>query len=344
MNKIKYYILPDHHSNNDYIDKILTNKLKKFSSERNLFFNNIYNNNSGGNCENNEGGGGGKAGTKVSKSNSFLKGTLKKCKSTRDLFINNNKDKDKEQSKRIQSYNLDDKDRNLLLSDNRKNIVKELRKNFENNIVLNTNNKPLNESNKIDRSSLNIEFTEIEKRDRVVTKIAPIYLNNNNNGPSSLNLNQNLSTSTKSLMPEKFDSLFPHYNTPKSNFICMYNKSFTISSRFVSQHNFYCDYLHDYGKLETNKQQQQQHQQKNNSNYYLCKPKRSESVNQIDLDLLKNELDDIVDPTWMARDQNHRRFNSGSCNNIRKVSYVSFLIMANTLQFELINQLSREGL
>ncbi|XP_059611516.1 rhotekin-like isoform X1 [Phlebotomus argentipes] len=145
MNKIKMYIVPDQTSE---IDKVLSSKIKKFSSERNLFFANlnncIYSDYSPTKVGNENGGG-----AKVTKSNSFLKATdgwrgtlIKKYKSTKDLFQSTTTEspqvklekewKENKPINRINSFNLDEFDRHYLFSDNRRNIVKELRKNFEN--------------------------------------------------------------------------------------------------------------------------------------------------------------------------------------------------------------------
>lgn len=121
MNKFKFYIMPPEQSD---FDKRLSTKIKKFSSERNLFFSNIYNseyNNSGNNINsinsinsinninninnnnnnnnittsnknssNNNGvplNAGEKLRGRVERTKSFfINGFMKRCKSSRDLF------------------------------------------------------------------------------------------------------------------------------------------------------------------------------------------------------------------------------------------------------------------
>lgn len=186
MNKIKLYIVPNqeqppnynhHQYNADLINKNITNTIKKFSSERSLFFSNLNDaiidcnyKWSGedqqriqfkGDLPSSEGTDGvvimrrNQPGSKkevnrhsaIQGSNKGWKESLlKRCKSTKELFhggiLSNNSNSQqhhhpkncnelKQQSFR-NSHNLDDFDKYYLFSGNRKNIVKELRKNFEN--------------------------------------------------------------------------------------------------------------------------------------------------------------------------------------------------------------------
>lgn len=133
MNKFKLFITTDNQPNN--IDKKLSSKIKKFSSERNLFFAGIYSNNHAGGtpaplpAE--------KAPSKLEKTKTFCKnGLLKKCKSLKELYQQHNNPRsvnleDKRDSEKSTFKNLDDFERNYLLSGKR-DLVNELKKNFEN--------------------------------------------------------------------------------------------------------------------------------------------------------------------------------------------------------------------
>lgn len=138
MNKFKLFITTDNQPNN--IDKKLSSKIKKFSSERNLFFAGIYSNNHAGGtpaplpAE--------KAPSKLEKTKTFCKnGLLKKCKSLKELYQQHNNPQPQNQravnpeeklnNDKSTFKNLDDFERNYLLSGKR-DLVNELKKNFEN--------------------------------------------------------------------------------------------------------------------------------------------------------------------------------------------------------------------
>lgn len=132
MNKFKLFITTDNQPNN--IDKKLSSKIKKFSSERNLFFAGIYSNNHAGGtpaplpAE--------KAPSKLEKTKTFCKnGLLKKCKSLKDLYQQHNQrtvnPEEKNDNMRSTFKNLDDFERNYL-SSGKRDLVNELKKNFEN--------------------------------------------------------------------------------------------------------------------------------------------------------------------------------------------------------------------
>lgn len=134
MNKFKLFITTDNQPNN--IDKKLSSKIKKFSSERNLFFAGIYSNNHAGGtpaplpAE--------KAPSKLEKTKTFCKnGLLKKCKSLRELYQQHNNPQPNNQRSAERDIekstfkNLDDFERNYL-SSGKRDLVNELKKNFEN--------------------------------------------------------------------------------------------------------------------------------------------------------------------------------------------------------------------
>lgn len=235
-------------------DTRLSSNLKKFNSERNLFFTNLYNSDIN------------------AKTNSFLKGTLKKCKSYKDFFQKfTDEDYNNKSSSRVQSYNLDETDKNYLFSENRRNTVQELRKNFENKINSNLNKTTIKTTTKkceFSAGDLKKSLSRAKSLDR-----HSFYLHETDQ-PPSLRDRKNKPPVCKKSKPEDLD--FYDYST-KSNFILL-PKAYTISSR-GHEENLYRDYL-----------------QEITSYAYPHRNKRCNSVNGIDLNVLKSELNDFVEP------------------------------------------------
>lgn len=136
MNKFKLFITTDNQPTS--IDKKLSSKIKKFSSERNLFFAGIYSNNHAGGtpaplpAE--------RTPSKLEKTKTFCKnGLLKKCKSLKELYQQHNTPQQdnktsvnpKCDNEKSAYKNLDDFERNYL-SSGKRDLVNELKKNFEN--------------------------------------------------------------------------------------------------------------------------------------------------------------------------------------------------------------------
>lgn len=286
------------------IDNILSNKIKKFNSERNLFFSNIYNETLD-NCYE-------KGRNKVTKSNSFLKQSssflLKKCKSTKDLFTRTEeKLKTPILSKKISSGTYYDPfEREYLFSENRKNIVKELRKNFETNPSQQEKTpSPKQKTPKLVRRT----STAYRKSEFAVCDISNHENININNNGSKYNIKQKESIKSNNLLPSsrhvnnpifkpqipKIEDLFPqYYGTQLSD--DTNPKSYTISSRLQDNNNIYQQYL------------------QNNYNGSKYGAKRSGSLNHIDIDILKAELDHCTEPKGRRSDNFSyrvlRRYNS----------------------------------
>lgn len=151
MNKIKLFITSGGSgggggsSNNnihtvDHLaaEKKLSNKIKKFNSERNLFFANIYSSNHTGAtppAQPVE-----RPASRLEKTKTFCKnGLLKKCKSLKELYQNTSSSKntpattDTTTSPSHNKFdNLDEFERSYLFSAGKRELVNELRKNFEN--------------------------------------------------------------------------------------------------------------------------------------------------------------------------------------------------------------------
>lgn len=288
------------------IDNILTNKIKKFNSERNLFFSNIYNETLD-NCYE-------KGRNKVTKSNSFLKQSssflLKKCKSTKDLFIRTEeKFKTPILSKKPTSGTYYDPfEREYLFSENRKNIVKELRKNFETNLSPQEKTpSPKPKTPKLVRRTSSAyrksEFAVCDISNHENRNIDNHRLKSNNIKPTESIKSNNLLPSSRHhvnnpvFKPQipKIEDLFPqYYGTQLSD--DTNPKSYTISSRLQENNNIYQQYLQ--------------------SNYNESKygAKRSGSLNHIDIDILKAELDHCTEPRGRRSDNFDyrvlRRYNS----------------------------------
>lgn len=237
-------------------DTRLSSNLKKFNSERNLFFTNLYNSDIN------------------AKTNSFLKGTLKKCKSYKDFFQKfTDEDYNNKSKIRVQSYNLDETDKNYLFSEKRRNTVQELRKNFENkinsNVVKTTTTKKCEFSAGDLKKSLSCRAKSLDRHS--------FYLHETTTDqppPPLRDRKKNKPPVCKKPKGEDLD--FYDYST-KSNFILL-PKAYTISSR-GHEDNLYRDYL-----------------QEINSYAYPHRNKRCNSVNGIDLNVLKSELNDFVEP------------------------------------------------
>lgn len=289
------------------IDKILTNKLKKFNSERNLFFNNIYNETLD-NCYE-------KGRNKVTKSNSFLKQSssflLKKCKSTKDLFIRTEEKLKtpillkKPQPSPTTYY--DPFEREYLFAEKSKNIVKELRKNFEvNNAEIKTQNAPktpklLRRSSSAYRKS---EFSayEIDNQDNILQK------DNNNVKKIESGVENGKIIKNPIFKPQipKIEDLFPQYYGTQFADANFHAKSYTISSRLQENNNIYQQYL----------------QADHNERKYGAK--RSGSLNHIDINILKAELDHFTDSNYGSYKCDYgglKRYNS------YKVRYLKFIII-----------------
>lgn len=125
-------------------DELLFSDIKKFNSERNLFFSNIYNNTESehhnDNCSLN---------IKTDRTISYKNGLLKKFKSLKDLYTSNNCDVNLETT----LTKFDDFERNYLFSNGKKDLVKNIRKNFENN---NKNADQLNTEYELENKKNNI--------------------------------------------------------------------------------------------------------------------------------------------------------------------------------------------
>lgn len=150
MNRIKLLIAPDaqqqlHQQQQQIFDKKLSHRIKRFSSERNLFFANIYSNNgphgqppqplpplppSHHRIDRPD-----KPMSKLEKTKSFCLSGLKKCKSLRELYQKrdpqpqNAANADPNDRKTFE--HLDEFERNYLFSAGKRDLVRELRKNFE---------------------------------------------------------------------------------------------------------------------------------------------------------------------------------------------------------------------
>lgn len=233
-------------------DTRLSSNLKKFNSERNLFFTNLYNSDIN------------------AKTNSFLKGTLKKCKSYKDFFQKSTDEDYNKSPNRVQSYNLDETDKNYLFSDRRRNTVKELRKNFENKINSNENKNTIKNTKKCEFSACDLKksISRAKSLDR-----HSFYLHETESIIKPTLREKNKPPVCKKPKPEDLD----FYDYSKSNFILL-PKAYTISSR-GNEDNLYRDYLQEISSFA-----------------YPHRNKRCNSVNGIDLDILKNELNDYVDP------------------------------------------------
>lgn len=232
-------------------DTRLSSNLKKFNSERNLFFTNLYNSDIN------------------AKTNSFLKGTLKKCKSYKDFFQKFTDEDYNKSSNRVQSYNLDETDKNYLFSDQRRNTVQELRKNFENKINSNNNKNTIKSTKKCEFSACDLKKS-VSCRAKSMDRHS-FYLHESVEQPPVKEKNK--PPVSKKPKPEDLDL----YNYSKSNFILL-PKAYTISSRGHDD-NLYRDYL-----------------QEITSYAYPHRNKRCNSVNGINLNILKNELNDFVEP------------------------------------------------
>lgn len=121
----------------DAVDKLLFNKIKKFNSERNLFFSNIYNNNDSVVADKYIINGNGTI--KSDRTFSYKNGLLKKFKSLKDIYHHNGGEcngsvgGDSEfASRQLSITHFDDFERNYLFLNGKKDLVKKLRKNFEN--------------------------------------------------------------------------------------------------------------------------------------------------------------------------------------------------------------------
>lgn len=137
-------------------DKLLFSNIKKFNSERNLFFSNIYND-----IENEHNDQQFNVNNKYDRTISSKSGFLKKFKSLKDLYHygSSSSNSDPDVHIELTLTKFDDFERNYLFLNGKKDLVKKLRKNFENQ-----NDNELNESDCIINST-----TE------------PIFENNNKN-------------------------------------------------------------------------------------------------------------------------------------------------------------------
>lgn len=152
MNRFKFLIAPDAQQQQQIaFDRSLTSRIKKFSSERNLFFANIYSNHSSSSSNLNNAPDTvhskepkevvvkdktDKPPSRLEKTKSFCRGgLLKKCKSLRDLYqarSGSGQSETREEVKEKSSFkNLDEFERNYLFSAGKRDLVRELRKNFE---------------------------------------------------------------------------------------------------------------------------------------------------------------------------------------------------------------------
>lgn len=157
MNRIKLLIAPEsttaqqqlHQQQQQLFDKKLSHRIKRFSSERNLFFANIYSNNGGhvhtpppplptavshislAAVD--------KPMSKLEKTKSFCRSGLKKCKSLKELYQQRNAKTDDAKAVDPKSFqHLDEFERNYLFSAGKRDLVRELRKNFEKQLPVTT--------------------------------------------------------------------------------------------------------------------------------------------------------------------------------------------------------------
>ncbi|GAB0095636.1 hypothetical protein DMENIID0001_110380 [Sergentomyia squamirostris] len=343
MNKIKMYIVPDQSAE---IDRVLSTKIKKFSSERNLFFANlnncIYSDYSATKVGNEN------TNVKVTKSNSFLKATtdgwrgtlIKKYKSTKDLFQSTTSDtqhtiiKEKELKEnkpinRINSFNLDEFDRNYLFSDNRRNIVKELRKNFENfakNEELNNKRPPPIISAKKPEACKKTQYTDNHIEKKINGKIHSDFIAYDGDLSSHCNRNADrphepfyLHDKYGTKSRHKLNSVFygvsecdaKNNNSKKVNrkppeppkrSISIRNELNHYRGAVIQRHSssnlddlFRCHVVSNpiYANINF-------HNPSTGFKYTRFRSGSANNVSDIDIEMINNELQDFVDPQWSS--------------------------------------------
>lgn len=309
MSKIKVLIEPEKPD----IEQILSNKLKKFSSERNLFFANIYGSDHNINNEKL---------SKFEKTTSFLKNEFrKKCKSLKDIYQQSQCESEiKALSSSGSTRHFDEFEKSYLFLGAKKNLVKELRKNFENDLHRSNNIENDHENNvqsvpfkKCEFSAVDIQ-KRLSLREKTKSELPPrkpigrhsfythrkygdcsngINEPNTNNNNNNNNNNETLHGTYKSVNHSPITNVVGDDH----NRVCLQQHDIDYKHQKTSMNGYgnisigikrFSDDLSN-GSLVHDTRLQQIYMQNNSVKIRKCN-----SMYQIDLDLLKKELDDFT--------------------------------------------------